>query len=133
MKYLLDTDTCVFWLRGRDSIRERLSIVGLQEAGVSVITIAELRYGASSAVDRDRHHQSLDGLVSGLTILGISEEVARVFGSIKADLRSQGELIEDFDILIASTAIAYRLTLVTNNTKHFERISNLSLENWALK
>ncbi len=130
MRYLLDTDTCVFWLRGRANVRKKLSDVGVEEIGISVITLAELRYGASCAAERRKHHQALDNLINGLTVLGVSEETTRTFGDIKAELRERGELIEDFDLLIASTALTHDLALVTNNEKHFERISNLSLENW---
>jgi tRNA(fMet)-specific endonuclease VapC len=131
MKYLLDTDTCVFWLRGRTRVRERLSAIDREEIGISVITLAELRYGASCAAERKKHHQALDNLINDLAVVGVNEEVTRTFGDIKAELRERRELIEDFDLLIASTAITYGLTLVTNNTKHFERISNLSIENWV--
>jgi len=131
MKYLLDTDTCVFWLRGRASIRTQLSVVGVDDVSLSVISLAELRFGASATSDSERHHQALDNLVNGLTVLGVNGDVARTFGDLKADLRKHGQLIEDFDLLIASSAITYDLILVTNNLKHFERISNLRIENWA--
>ena len=131
MKYLLDTDTCIFWLRGRASVRNKLSAVGVEEIGISVITLAELRYGASSTSNRSTHHQNIDHLISGLAVVGVSEEVTRTFGDIKAELRERNELIEDFDLLIASIAVTHGLVLVTNNVKHFERISNLSLENWV--
>jgi tRNA(fMet)-specific endonuclease VapC len=59
--------------------------------------------------------------------------VARVFGDAKADLRHRGELIEDANLLIASTALAYQLTVVTNNTRHFARISGLTIESWIVE
>ena len=67
-----------------------------------------------------------------LLFLSDSEESAMLFGSIKAGLKLKGCMIEDFDILIASIAIANRCIIVTNNDKHFSRIEGLSLENWLV-
>ncbi|MFW6116888.1 MAG: PIN domain-containing protein [bacterium] len=72
----------------------------------------------------------MDGFVSGLTVLTVGQEAASVFGQVKADLRRKGMLIEDLDLLIAATAKAHNLTLVTNNKAHFSRIAGLRLENW---
>jgi tRNA(fMet)-specific endonuclease VapC len=130
MKFLLDTDTCVFWLRGRPSVRERLLAVGVENVGVSVTTLAELRYGAACSAQAEANQQAVDNLISGLALVGIGPEACRIFGDLKAALRTRGQLIEDFDLLIAATALAHGLTLVTSNTDHFNRIPGLALENW---
>jgi predicted nucleic acid-binding protein len=68
--------------------------------------------------------------VGGLIILDVSAEVAVRFGEIKAHLRRNGSLIEDFDLLLAATALTHKLVFVTNNSSHFQRIPQLTLENW---
>ena len=131
MKFLLDTDTCVFWLRGREPVRHRLAVVGPEATGVSVITLAELRYGAACSARPEANHQAIDDFIAGITVLGVDPEMARVFGDLKALLHKQGMLIEDFDLVIAATALTHSLALVTNNVEHFRRIPRLPLENWT--
>lgn len=131
MTFLLDTDTCVFWLRGRASVHDRMAALAPEARNVSVITVAELRYGAQCSSRPEANHQAIDDFLSGVTVVGVDSDIARAFGKIKAQLRSQGNLIEDFDLLLAATALVYGFTLVTNNVAHFERIEGLILDNWA--
>jgi len=135
VRFLLDTDTCVFWLRGHASLRSRMTHAIEEEDGaapaISVITLAELRYGAACSARSGENHQAINDFASALTILPVGLEAARLFGDMKANLRREGMLIEDLDLLIATTARAYDLTLVTNNRGHFERIADLQLENWV--
>ena len=131
MKFLLDTDTCVFWLRGHESVRHRLAAIGPEATGVSVITLAELRYGAACSARPEANHQAIDDFISGITVLGVDSEIARIFGDLKTQLRKQGMLIEDFDLVIAATVLTHGLTLVTNNVEHFRRIPRLPLESWV--
>nr|WP_083778622.1 PIN domain-containing protein [Oscillochloris trichoides] len=132
IQYILDTDTCVAWLRTNTNIRQRVTQVGPAALGVSIVTVAELRYGASCSAQATANHQAIDGFLSGLAIISIDPAIARQFGDVKAMLRVRGQLLEDADLLIAATALTYHLTLVTNNTHHFARIANLDLENWML-
>jgi tRNA(fMet)-specific endonuclease VapC len=131
MNYLLDTDTCVYALRGRASVREHLTQTGPTEIAISIVTLAELRYGAACSLRPDDNHRAIDDFAQGISLLGIDPATTRAFGDIKAGLRAKGELLEDFDLLIAATASSLNLTLVTNNLDHFQRISGLRLENWA--
>jgi tRNA(fMet)-specific endonuclease VapC len=130
MKFLLDTDTCVFWLRGKGSVRDRVKTVGASFLAISAITLVELCYGASCSVQDKANHQAIDDFISGIKVLETDAAVAVVFGDLKAQLRKQGMLIEDFDLMIAATAQTYGLILVTNNAQHFERIAGLKTENW---
>jgi len=129
MKLLLDTDTCVFWLRGNVMVRERLA-ANLEAVGISVISLAELRYGANCSAKPQANHQATDDFISGIPILGIDQEIAQTFADIKAQLRKEGTLLEDWDLMIAATARTHQLTLITNNTEHFSRIPALQLDNW---
>lgn len=133
MKFLLDTDTCVFWLRGNQTVQSRLSTVEPEAVAVSVISLAELRYGANCSAKPAANHTTIDDFIGEITILGIDQEIVRAFADLKAQLRKEGLLIEDFDLLIAATARTFGLTLVTNNLAHFERIAGLALENWTFK
>lgn len=112
-------------------MRDHLTEVEPETITISVITLAELRYGAAYSARPAENHQAIDDFVSALTILGVTSESADVFGKMKANLRKEGILIDDLDLLIAATAHAHDLTLVTNNEKHFSRIANLRLANWV--
>jgi len=130
VRYLLDTDTCVFALRRSDAVHERANAVDPESMAISVITLAELRYGACCSSKPEANHGVIDDFVSGLFVLGLDDEIARIFGELKAQLRERGVLIDDFDLLIAATALRYRLTLVTHNLKHFCHINGLQVEDW---
>ncbi len=130
MNVLLDTDTCVYALRGHPAVRSRLTVIDPATVAISVVTLAELRYGAACSARPDANHQAVDDFVQAISLIGVDPAIARAFGEIKLDLRRQGSLIEDFDLLIAATARTYRLTLVTNNQDHFRRIPDLTLDNW---
>jgi tRNA(fMet)-specific endonuclease VapC len=131
MTYLLDTDTCVFWLRGRPSVQAKMAAAGPEALSISVITLAELRYGAECSAQPDANHRAIDDFVGGVLVLGVDADVARAFGAIKARLRRQGNLIEDFDLLLAATAVTHDLTLVTNNMDHFDRVGGVAISSWA--
>jgi predicted nucleic acid-binding protein len=131
MTYLLDTDACVFALRGSESVYSRLTAVGLEAVAISVVTLAELRYGAACSARPEVNHQVIDDFVNGVAVLGLDDEIARLFGGLKAQLRKRGGLIDDFDLLIAATAHRHRLSLITHNSDHFQRIPELQLEDWV--
>lgn len=131
MKCLLDTDTCVFWLRGHAPVRDRLTTVGPEETSISVITLAELRYGAACSARPEVNQQAIDDFISAITVFGVDLDIAQAFGNLKAQLRREGMLLEDLDLLVAATAHTYSLTLVTNNVEHFRRIPGLHLDNWV--
>ncbi len=131
MKYLLDTDTLVYWLNGNRHIEEKAISVGLDRIGYSIISKAELYYGAYNSKRIQKNLENLSKVDDVLTPVYLEEVAAEWFGKIKAELKRQGNLIMDADILIASTAIANDLVLVTNNTDHFKRIAMLKLDNWT--
>lgn len=132
VRYLLDTDTAVAWLRRNQAVRTRVADVGPAALAVSIVTVAELRYGAACSAQATANHQAIDGFLSGITVVGLDPAIARQFGEVKAALRTQGQLLEDADLFIAATALTYQLILATNNTQHFARIPGLQLENWLL-
>ena len=132
MKFLLDTDTCVYLLNGNLSLKKKVEEVGVFSLAISNSVLAELYFGAYNSKKVEDNLKRINLFKKNLTILSDSEESALRFGKIKADLRSKGKIIEDFDILIASVAIVNSCILITNNTDHFERIDDLQIENWLI-
>ena len=111
--------------------RSHITAAGPEAMGISAITLGELRYGAACSARPEANHQAIDGFISGITLIGVDARTAHAFGDLKAQLRKQGMLIEDFDLVIAATARSHDLSLVTNNVDHFGRIPHLRLENWV--
>lgn len=132
MKFLLDTDTCVYLLNGNPSLKKKVEEVGVFSLAISNSVLAELYFGAYNSKKIEDNLKRINLFKKNLTVLSDSEESALRFGKIKADLRTKGKIIEDFDILIASIAIVNSCILITNNTDHFERIDDLQIENWLI-
>jgi len=133
MTHQWDTDTCIYYLNGNPVIASKAVECGVPNICVAAITIAELFFGAYNSQRQEANIARVNELASQLTVLEtITNPVAQAFGRNKAFLRQTGQLISDFDILIASFAQAHDLTLVTNNIEHFQRIPNLRLENWTV-
>ncbi|MEW6620736.1 MAG: PIN domain-containing protein [bacterium] len=130
MKYLLDTDTCIYWFKGIDKIKERVKKVGEDNLAVSIITIGELKYGAYFSKYVEQNLKRLSDFLKKVEIAYLNEESIDQYGRNKANLRKEGRLIEDFDLLNASVALSRSWILVTNNLRHYERIKELKVENW---
>ena len=129
-KFLIDTDICIFRIRGCDSLESKFDDLDETNAFVSEITIAELRFGAERGNRKVEQHRLIDLICEQFTVLPITHTI-RLFASEKARLWNTGVRIDDFDLLIGATAVYHGLILVTNNTKHFERMQSLQLENWT--
>jgi len=129
--YLLDTDTCVYWLKGLQPVRERWKAVGIERVAISTITVAELYFGAYNSARMAENLARAETFVRQLTVISLNEAALKTFGQTKSDLRKQGHPVADFDLLIASTALVEGRILVTNNTRHYARIPELLLESWV--
>jgi tRNA(fMet)-specific endonuclease VapC len=129
MKYLLDTDTVSYALRGEGEVAARIRARKPSEICISAITLAELQYGANRKKSR-KLHALIDTFVAAVEVIPFDEEAAREFGRIGSILAERGTPIGDFDILIAAHAVAFRCTLVTNNARHFSKVPGLAVENW---
>lgn len=132
LRFLLDTDTCIYLLNDFASVKENVQQVGVDSLGLSIITLAELFFGAyhSQKVEHNLKRVREFSSPPGPRILPVTEAIVKEYGEIKADLVRRGEIIGDFDLLIASTALVHKCSLVTNNQKHYRRIKGLSLLNW---
>ncbi|MBF2057138.1 MAG: PIN domain-containing protein [Cyanobacterium sp. T60_A2020_053] len=131
MKYLLDTDTCIYWLKGRIPIKNRLCTVGFNQVCICQITVSELYFGAYNSNQIDNNLKTLDDFLKSISVLSFTNDSLKKFGELKAFLRKTGNTIDNFDLLIASVALTNNLILVTNNTRHYQRILNIRLDNWV--
>lgn len=132
MTYLLDTDTCIYWLRDRYSVREKFKQVGWSKISICVMTVAELYYGAYNSNRVTENLARASFFIQELSVLPLTDAALRRFGELKAQLRSMGQPLADFDLMIASVALTKDQIIVTNNTRHYDRIPGLRLENWTL-
>ena len=130
MQYLLDTNICVFFLRGKLNLNELIRQKGRENCFISEITVIELRYGAENSDNPTKSNKSVDAFVSGLSIIPIFGSIKR-YAKEKVRLRKIGKPMHDeFDLLIGVTAVENKLTLVTDNVKDFERLDGVKIENW---
>ncbi len=129
--YLLDTDTIIYVLKGHVRVLENLRRNFGEPMSLSVISLMELYYGAYKSQQVTGNLAKIRTIESKLEIMPVGRESSEVFGMLKAGLEKQGTPLDDFDLTLASCALAHNLVLVTNNMKHFQRIDGLKLANWA--
>lgn len=132
--YMLDTDTCIFLMRGASpALAANIQQVPLAQQVMSVVTLAELSYGVqASAGHKRRQNQSvLDSLVLHLSVLDWPQDAARHYAEIRLDLKKRGAQLGAADLMIAAHARALGAVVVTNNTKDFGRVKGLQVENWT--
>lgn len=130
MVFLLDTNICIHFFRGRFGLLKKFEEVGLENCAISEITLAELTFGAEISANPQKNLELIDALSEKLRILPIFNAIG-VYAKEKVRLRKLGRMISDFDLLIGSTAVANNLIMITENRKEFERIKNLKIENWV--
>ena len=129
IKYLLDTNICIYLLKGKYNLNEQFKKVGLTNCCISEITLAELKYGAECSNSTAENLKMIDDFAKEITVIPIYNSL-NIYAKEKARLRKAGNLIDDFDILIGVTAVANNLVLITENVKHLSRISKVKIENW---
>lgn len=128
LSYLIDSDWAIHWLNGQDRIRQRLRELREQGLAMSAISLAELYEGVYYSRDPVTSEKTLNDFLKGISLLGIDEETCKLFGKERGRLGAVGKMIGDLDLLIGATANQHRLTLLTNNRKHFENIEGLRIE-----
>ena len=127
-RYLLDTNVLIAMLKDKNDVRKQILKVGFENCYVSEISIAELFYGAAKG-GRKKNMEDVNHILRLFEILPIFPSL-KMYGQVKAMLEMQGRRIDDFDLLIGATALQNKVTMVTANVKHLERIPNLIVENW---
>jgi len=130
--YLLDTDIIIYSLKGVPAVVENMRAHAADPKAVSVITYGELVYGAEKSQQTANNLAKVHRLREIFPIIELSCSIMDTFGSLKANLNRQGNVIDDFDLVIAATAITMGYAVVTNNDKHFSKLPDLSTENWTV-
>ncbi len=133
MKYLLDTNICAFFLRGKFDIDQEIDKVGWKNCYISEITVLELKYGVELSKQKDgiNREPQLEQFLSNINIVPITGALS-LAAQEKIRLRLAGTPADDdFDLLIGCTSVAHRMTMVTDNTKDFKNFNGIILTNWV--
>ena len=132
MRYLLDTNICIYLIKRCPSkVLERFRQHSPQDVAISTITLFDLQYGIEKSQYQQRSEGALAKFLLPLNLIDMDRSSAIEAATIRAQLEKEGMPIGPYDLLIAGLARSRDMTLVTNNTKEFERIVGLYLENWV--
>ncbi len=132
MKYLLDTNICIYIIKQRPAwVSRKFESLPLESVGISSITTSELYYGVAKSSHVQRNRQALLEFLAPLSLCPYDEQSSTHYGDLRAALEASGQVIGSLDMLIAAHAISLGVTLVTNNLREFQRVKGLQLENWV--
>lgn len=120
-KYLLDTNICIFFIKGQYQLDNKIAEVGQQGCFISEMTVAELKYGVENSKTIENMRVIVEAFIPKFSVIPIYNSLD-IYAKEKAKLRKKGLLIDDFDILIGATAVANDMVMVTNNVAHLSRI-----------
>jgi tRNA(fMet)-specific endonuclease VapC len=133
MAYLLDTNACSDYFTARyPKVVARIQACSPEDLHLSVVVVAELRYGADHSAHRRMNHARIDALVEEIETLDFDLRAAAAYGRVRAQLERGGTPIGPNDMLIAAHALSRGLTVVTDNTAEFRRVKGLKVENWRV-
>lgn len=130
MKYLLDTNICIYAQKGVPSVVRNMQSHWKDGIAISAITLAELELGVAASANPQKNAIALLKMLSILDVLPFGSEAASEYGTINASLRKKGKIIGNMDMLIAAHGKAAGLIVVTHNTREFQRVDGLQLEDW---
>ncbi len=131
MRYLLDTNTCIYIINRRPpQVFAHFEGLRYGEVGVSSITGAELAFGVAKSGSA-RNRQALEKFLAPLELLPFDADAMHAYGPLRAELQRRGQPIGALDMLIAAHALALGATLVTNNLDEFRRVPGLECDNWV--
>lgn len=129
---MLDTNICIYLIKNKPiEVKEKFNAYEVGEICISSITVSELYYGVYKSQMVEKNLQALALFLAPLNIVNYGEKASIEYGKIRATLESAGNVIGSLDMLIAAHAMSLGIILVTNNTKEFERVGGLKLENWV--
>ena len=130
---MLDTDACSYIMkRSSDALLRRLRKVPVSDVCVSVITKSELLFGVEVSPRRQQDEAALSAFLGYVEVLDFPDKASLFYAKIRADLKALGRMIGANDLFIAAHARSLGLTLVTNNTREFQRVRGLAVENWTV-
>lgn len=131
-RYMLDTDICSYIMRrSNHALLKRLAKVPVSDVCISVITKSELLYGVEVSPKRRQDEAALTAFLRFVEVLDFPDQASPHYAKLRADLKARGTMIGANDLLIAAHARSLSLTLITNNTREFRRVRDLSIENWT--
>jgi len=132
-RYMLDTDTCSYIMkRSSDVLLKRLRKVPVSDVCISVITKSELLFGVEVSPRRQQDEAALSAFLGYVEVLDFPDKASLFYAKIRADLRALGRMIGANDLFIAAHARSLDLILVTNNTREFQRVRGLAIQNWTV-
>ena len=129
-KYLLDTNICIFFIKGQYHLDKKIAEVGKQNCFISEMTVAELKYGVENSKTIEEMRVIVEAFIPKFSVVPIYNSLD-IYAKEKSKLRKQGLLIDDFDILIGATAVTFEMVMVTNNVAHLSRLENITIEDWT--
>ncbi len=129
MEYLLDTNICIHFFRGKYNLIRKLEEIKPENCAISEITLAELVFGAEYSGNTEKNLQIIEKFIKRITIIPIFDSIS-LYGKEKARLKKSGTIISDFDLLIGCTAVESDMIMVTENISEFQRITGIKIENW---
>ena len=130
MRYLLDTNTCIYALKDRGHVVERLAACVPDDIGVSIVTVAELWFGARKSVRPAATRREIDAFLAPFAVLPFDEAAAEVYARLRLELERKGRPIGERGLLIASIGVAHGLTVVTHDVSDFGHVGGLEIEDW---
>jgi len=129
---MLDTNICIYIIKNRpQSVREKFHKYDIGELVISTITVSELMYGVYKSQYVEKNLKVIENFLMPFEIVEYDYTTSIEYGKIRAFLEKKGQVIGNMDMQIAGHALALDVTLVTNNTKEFERVPHLKLDNWV--
>ena len=131
-KYLLDTCICIYFLQNRPEVVNKILQIGWDKCCIAEATIGELLCGVRDDGRKARNVNIIESFISDIEVVPTGLAI-REYARQKRALRSQGRPIEDFDILIGSSAIVAKAIMVTENVGHLERLNSIKIENWVVR
>jgi tRNA(fMet)-specific endonuclease VapC len=130
VKYVLDTNTCIYALKREGRVVERLRKHTPDDLAITIITVAELWFGASKSARPADTRREMDAFLEPLELLPFDREAAEAYARSRLALERTGRPIGERDLLIASIALARGLAVVTHNVSEFGRVPGLRIEDW---
>lgn len=133
MKYMLDTNICIYLIKQKpEKVLRSFMNHSIGDIGISSITLAELRFGVEKSQQIQNNRQALEEFILPLEIADFDEKAAVIYGAVRAALEKAGTPVGSMDMLIGAHALSLDLTLVTNNVREFKQIKNLNVVDWSV-
>ena len=130
MKYVVDSDTLIYFFKNNKKVVKRFSEINKKNIHTTIINYTELLFGDYNSEKVEENLKKFKSFLKSIKVLNFDKRAAENFARLKSELKREGSMIDDMDLMIASICVSNNIILVTNNVKHFGRIENLKIENW---